>query len=110
MLTFFKRIFQKNNERLEQAFQKGAVIAGLNKFLTGWNVFRVVRLLIGLTAVVQGIVQKEVLVLAAGIWLLFGALFNVGCCGSGGCTIQTHAKKPANEVVYEELDSTKQTV
>ena len=107
MLTFFKRIFQKNNERLEQAFQKGAVIAGLNKFLTGWNVFRVVRLLIGLTAVVQGIVQKEVLVLAAGIWLLFGALFNVGCCGSSGCYVPKSKQKTNKEVAYEDVDASK---
>ena len=82
----------------------------MKKIINGWNVMRVIRLALGIAALVQGFLQKENLLVVAGIWILFSALFNVGCCGSGGCTIQTHAKKPANEVVYEELDSTKQTV
>ena len=82
----------------------------MKKIINGWNVMRVIRLALGIAALVQGFLQKENLLVVAGLWILFSALFNVGCCGSGGCTIQTHAKKPANEVVYEELDSTKQTV
>ena len=82
----------------------------MKKIINGWNVMRVIRLALGIAALVQGFLQKENLLVVAGIWTLFSALLNVGCCGSGGCTIQTHAKKPANEVVYEELDSTKQTV
>ena len=82
----------------------------MKKIINGWNVMRVIRLALGIAALVQGFMQKENLLVVAGMWILFSALFNVGCCGSGGCTIQTHAKKPANEVVYEELDSTKQTV
>ena len=82
----------------------------MKKIINGWNVMRVIRLALGIAALVQGFLQKENLLVVAGMWILFSAVFNVGCCGSGGCTIQTHAKKPANEVVYEELDSTKQTV
>lgn len=79
----------------------------MNKFLTGWNVFRFIRLLIGLAALVQGIAQKEVLVLAAGSWVLFGALFNLGCCGRGGCSVPTSTQKTNKEVVYEEVDASK---
>ena len=82
----------------------------MKKIINGWNVMRVIRLALGIAALVQGFLQKENLLVVAGMWILFSALFNVGCCGSGGCTIQTNAKKTANEVVYEELDSTKQTV
>lgn len=79
----------------------------MNKLLTGWNVFRLVRLLIGLAALVQGIIQKEVLLLAGGSWVLFGALFNLGCCGSGGCSVLTSTQKTNKEVSYEEVDVSK---
>lgn len=79
----------------------------MKRFLTGWNVFRVVRFLIGLAALVQGIIQKEVLVLAAGSWVLFGALFNLGCCSSGGCSVSTSTQKTNKEVVYEKVDASK---
>jgi hypothetical protein len=79
----------------------------MKRVLIGWNVFRVVRLLIGMAALVQGIVQKEVLVLAAGSWILFGALFNLGCCGSGGCAVPKSTQKTNKEVTYEEVDVSK---
>jgi hypothetical protein len=75
----------------------------MKKMINGWNVMRVVRLLIGIAALVQGVLQKENLLLVAGLWILFSAVFNVGCCGSGGCTIQSSSKKPTKDVVYEEL-------
>jgi hypothetical protein len=77
----------------------------MKKLLIGWNVFRVARLLIGLAALVQGIVQKELLVLAAGSWILFGAVFKLGCCGSGGCSVHTSTQKTKKEVAYEEVDT-----
>ena len=75
--------------------------------LIGWNAFRVIRLLIGIAALVQGIIQKEGLVLAAGSWILFGALFNRGCCGSGGCTVPTSNQSSGKEVAYEEVVASK---
>ena len=82
----------------------------MKKIINGWNVMRVVRSLIGIAALVQGVLQKENLLLVAGLWILFSAVFNVGCCGSGGCTIQTPGKTTTNDVVYKELDSTKKSV
>ena len=79
----------------------------MKSLLIGWNVMRVVRLLIGLAALVQGIIQKEGLLLAAGGWILFGAIFNVGCCGPNGCAVPTSTKKTNKETDYEELDASK---
>jgi hypothetical protein len=79
----------------------------MKNFLAGWNVFRIIRLLIGIAALVQGIIQKEGLVLVAGSWILFGALFNRGCCGSGGCTVPTSNQSSAKEVEYEEVVASK---
>lgn len=79
----------------------------MQSFLTGWNLSRVVRLLIGLAAVVQGIIQKEGLVLAAGGWILVGAVFNFGCCGGSSCSIPKARQKTKKEVEYEEVDVSK---
>ena len=61
----------------------------MKKILSGWNGLRILRLLIGTGAVAQGIVQKEGLITIAGIWILLGAVLNLGCCGSGGCSVPT---------------------
>jgi hypothetical protein len=79
----------------------------MKALLIGWNVFRIIRLLIGIAALVQGIIQKEGLVLVAGSWILLGALFNRGCCGSGGCTVPTSNQSSAKEVEYEEVVASK---
>ena len=79
----------------------------MKRFFIGWNVIRVVQLLVGLAALVQGFVQKEVWVLAAGSWLLFGALFNLGWCGSSGCSVTMSTQKTKRELVYEEADASK---
>lgn len=75
----------------------------MKRLLIGWNAFRMIRLLIGIAALVQGIIQKEGLVLAAGGWILFGALFNRGCCGSGGCSVPMSKQKIRKGVEYEEV-------
>jgi hypothetical protein len=79
----------------------------MRKLLIGWNVFRIIRLLIGMVALVQGIIQKEGLILLAGSWILFGALFNKGCCGSGGCSVPMSKENPGKEVEYEEVIASK---
>ena len=79
----------------------------MKRLLIGWNAFRIIRLLIGIGALVQGIIQKEGLVLVAGSWILFGALFNRGCCGSGGCSVPKSKQNPGKEVEYEEVVASK---
>lgn len=76
-------------------------------FFTRWNVFRITRLVVGLAAMVQGVMQKEGLVLVAGGWIMIGAIFNKGCCGSGGCAVQTKKPNLENEVAYEEVVASK---
>ncbi len=77
------------------------------KLLVGWNVFRIIRLLIGMIALVQGIIQKEGLMLLAGSWILFSALFNKGCCGPAGCSVPASKQHANKEVDYEEVISSK---
>lgn len=77
------------------------------RVLSNWGVMRFVRLLIGAGAAVQGIWQKETFLIAAGLFLMFGALLNYGCCGSAGCPVSYSKKQTEKDIEYEEVDRSK---
>jgi hypothetical protein len=74
------------------------------QIINNWNFMRVLRLAAGIAIVVQGIVAKEALFAIMGLVLASMAVFNAGCCGSGGC-VTTPAKKSVSvkETTYEEV-------
>ncbi len=77
---------------------------------TGWNFFRVARLLLGIAALVQAVMLKEWPLALAGLFIAGMALANTGC-GIGGCAPAINKNsadhKKINEISYEELDSKK---
>lgn len=79
----------------------------MKKLLSGWNVMRVVRLLIGLYALWQAIVTKEPMLGLAGLFVAGMALANIGCCGVNGCQITSSKPVLREEISYEEVDSSK---
>lgn len=70
-----------------------------------WDFFRVLRLILGLAAVIQGYMENELMLIIAGGLIAAMAIFNVGCCGVTGCSIPQPAKKENNpkKVIYEEV-------
>lgn len=81
----------------------------MKKLLLNWNLFRIIRLILGIFVIVQGIATREVWFAIAGGVVAFMAVVNVGCCGAGGCAVntQTNQRKTKEEIIYEEVDSTK---
>jgi hypothetical protein len=81
----------------------------MRTLLTNWNAMRLLRLVLGIIVIVQGVNNTEVLYLVLGGMLVFMALANVGCCGTTGCAVNTRKTKAIEEkeVVYEEVDATK---
>lgn len=72
---------------------------------THWNFLRIVRLVLVVAAMVQGITKAEyVLVLAGGLVAIM-ALFNIGCCGISGCVVPQKQKHPSKKenITYEEV-------
>lgn len=72
--------------------------------VSNWNFMRVLRLIMGIAIVVQAVMAKDALFGLAGLLLTGMAIFNVGCCGTGGCN--TPAKKNAEttkDITYEEV-------
>ena len=77
------------------------------RILYNWSVIRFIRLLIGSVAAVQGILQKETILIAAGFFLLLSAVLNYGCCGNAGCPVINSKKQTNKETEYEEVDISK---
>lgn len=69
-----------------------------------WNWVRIVRLLIGLAAITQGLLQQEWVLIAAGLLVAAMAILNWGCCGNTGCAIMPRTKTKNKEDIYEEVD------
>ncbi len=55
--------------------------------LQGWNFMRIVRLLVGIIIVIQGIVVGETVTIILGILFAGMSIANMGCCGTNGCAV-----------------------
>lgn len=79
----------------------------IRNITTGWNFFRIARLLLGVAALVQAILLKEWPLAIAGLFIAGMALANTGC-GLGGCAPRKNFSnlqdQNTKEIVYEELD------
>jgi hypothetical protein len=77
---------------------------------TGWNFFRIARLLLGIAALVQAIMLKEWPLALAGLFIAGMALTNTGC-GLAGCSPRRNFNnlqdEKNKEIIYEELDHKK---
>jgi hypothetical protein len=60
----------------------------MKQLFTGWNLMRWLRLGIGGYALVQAAIDHDPLLAVAGVFLTSMAVFNIGCCGVGGCAIR----------------------
>lgn len=73
---------------------------------SNWNLFRVIRVAIGVFILTQGVFAHDTFSIVLGS--VFGgmALFNVGCCGANGCATdfnQVSKSSDTQEVSYEEV-------
>ncbi|HEY8690359.1 MAG TPA: hypothetical protein VIM07_14070 [Chitinophagaceae bacterium] len=80
----------------------------MKAIMQGWNFMRIIRLLLGLGIFIQGIITKDITSIVLGIVFVAMPVFNIGCCGSNGCAVNTNPSiKNKNEIEYEELDTKK---
>ncbi|WP_317900005.1 hypothetical protein [Aurantibacillus circumpalustris] len=79
----------------------------MEAILKNWSFLRVVRVALGLFILVQGIVNSDTLSILLGAVFAGMAVFNVGCCGTGGCGISQdkHETTANKEVSFEEIKS-----
>ena len=68
-----------------------------DKFFSNWNAWRIVRLVLSVVFVIAGAVNTDYFLVAGGIFILFQAVFNTGCCATGTCS------EGSCEVKYKEV-------
>lgn len=77
----------------------------MNAILNNWSVIRGLRLIIGIIALVQSVIQKDITLGILAGFLLLTAIANIGCCGGNSCATNLSNRKKEKEIEYEELDS-----
>lgn len=77
----------------------------MKSILSNWNLFRFIRLGLGVFILIQGIMTGDKFSLMLGSLFTLMPVFNVGCCGAGGCSVdyKNSTKENINEISYEEV-------
>ena len=80
----------------------------MKTILQGWNFMRLLRLVLGVGILVQGIVARDTVTIILGVAFAGMAIANVGCCGAGGCAVNTRTtNNKTGDIQYEEVVSNK---
>ena len=79
----------------------------MKMILQSWNLMRIVRLVLGIAIIVQGITAKDTISVVLGVFLGGTAIAGIGCCGTNGCAISGRSTDKTQRIDYEELDNTK---
>lgn len=81
----------------------------MKTILQGWNFMRIVRLVLGIIIMVQGITEREPVTIILGLLFSGMAVANIGCCGTNGCAVNPgrSIKNKTKEPIYEEVDAIK---
>lgn len=76
--------------------------------ITDWHASRILRVAMGIAALVYGLIRHDNLMILAGNFLLFMGVTNTGC-GANGCGVPTNRttqpKKSIGETTFEEVKS-----
>lgn len=79
----------------------------MKALVTNWNLFRFLRLLLGVGVIIKGATDGEVIFAIAGGLVALMALANIGCCASDGCAVSnsslTTAENKQENFTYEEV-------
>ena len=85
----------------------------IEQIKTGWNLIRVVRLIIGVAGIVAAILGHDPLLGFAGGILVLMAVLNMGCCGVAGCQVpgtypgKKSPDRSTDTIHYEEVGSSR---
>ncbi len=74
------------------------------QLLQNWNFMRLIRLGLGIFIIAQAVTMKDWTMGVLGIAFTAMPIFNIGCCGVGGCA--TPVKKNTDtkkDIFYEEV-------
>lgn len=75
----------------------------MRQWIQSWNLMRLLRLAMGIAIIFQGIDLEQWLFVAIGVLLALMPLFNIGCCGTNGCSTKISKSKKHKETTYTEI-------
>lgn len=76
----------------------------MQRILSNWNFMRFIRLVLGIAIIVQSFVVKDWTMGILGAMFTSMPVFNIGCCGVGGCAApMKKATDETKEITYEEV-------
>ncbi|UEG50126.1 hypothetical protein LK994_01380 [Ferruginibacter lapsinanis] len=65
---------------------------------------RLIRLIMGIAILVQSMIARDIVFGIAGLVFTGMAVFNIGCCGTAGCsTTSKRSEENKKDVTYEEV-------
>lgn len=74
------------------------------KILNNWSFIRFVRLGLGIAITVQSAMANNWPIAILGLLFTAMTVFNIGCCGTGGCTTQIrNTSETTKDIIYEEV-------
>ncbi len=79
----------------------------MKAILNNWSIMRGLRLILGIAALLQAFIQKDITLGLLAAFLLLTAIANIGCCGANGCAVNFRQNRKEKEIIYEELDAKK---
>ncbi|MBK8671470.1 MAG: hypothetical protein IPN93_00315 [Bacteroidetes bacterium] len=77
----------------------------MRKYLKGWDFMRVIRLMMGIIIIIQGVNSMQWNVIFLGGLFSLLPILNIGCCSSAGCASSKINKDETNKtLIYEEVN------
>ncbi len=79
----------------------------MNRIIKNWDTVRVIRTIIGISIIGQGISSNQMAVWLMGTAFTTLAVLNVGCFGTGNCAVNTKTENQTanhtDDVIFEEV-------
>ncbi len=79
----------------------------MKTILAQWNAMRIIRLVLGIVIIVQGIYTNDYAIALLGGLFTLMPLLNIGCCGTNACNTNTQRKintdSKKEEIIFEEV-------
>lgn len=76
----------------------------MKNYLQAWNFMRILRLVLGVSILIQGVQAHEILFIFMGGLFTLMPIFNVGCCSTVGCaTPNKKSTASMDEISFEEV-------
>lgn len=75
------------------------------KIVRNWNFMRLLRLVLGLSILIQAMLVKDWTMGIMGLVFTMFPILNIGCCGTSGCATRPvkNNNDTTKEISYEEL-------